>query len=100
MPDSDNGNSMHREVEWMVPADTSILELLHAARDQRGRHLIWTPNTIGLNTGYSRKHTANRCLVLTEHGLLERLDRGRYRLSDLGERVLDGEIEPSELSTG
>ena len=94
-----NGNGgMHRRVEWMVPADTSILRYMHAAVDERGNQAIQTPITISLNTGYSNRHVANRCQLLADHGLLERIDdQAHYRITDKGVGLLEGDVDPEEL---
>jgi len=94
-----NGNGgMHRRVEWMVPADSSILRFMDAVTDERGNPAIQTPKTISLNTGYSNKHVANRCRTLADHGLLERVeDKAQYRITDKGHALLDGGIDPSDL---
>lgn len=87
-----DGPDMHRRVEWMVAADVLILEFLYASRDRRGNPSIQTPNTLHLNIGYSRQHISQRCKVLVEHGLVEQLDQGRYRLTDRGEQLIENEI--------
>jgi len=92
-----NADDMHRHVGWMVPADISILGFLNAARTQRGEPAIQTPNTIALNTGYSNRHTSARCQVLADRGLIERTGKGRYRLLELGERVVANDITAEEL---
>ena len=72
MGDGNGNGGMHRRVEWMVPADTSILRFMAAVTDERGNPAIQTPKTIALNTGYSNRHVAKRCRTLSDYGLLER----------------------------
>ena len=83
---------VHREVDWMQPADNYILEWLSRAGKQ-------TPHTIGLNIAYSYETASHRCPVLAEHGLLDRVEgeRGVYELSERGQRYLDGELSPEDL---
>ena len=88
---------MHRHVDWMVPADVSILEFLHSARTARGDPAILTPKTMHLNTGYSREHCSARSGVLVNHGLVEKLGHGEYRLTDRGEQLLEGDLDPEDL---
>lgn len=83
-----------------MPADVSILQFLDSARDAHGAPSIQKPITIALNTGYSRKHTSARCRVLADHGLVERVDTGQYRLSELGEGVVNREVDLRELENG
>lgn len=90
---------MHEQVEWMTLADVTILEFLHAARDTRGNPAIQSPALISDNTGLSRKHVGNRCRHLVDHDLVDKLERGRYRLSDTGEQLMKGRIKPRELNS-
>ncbi len=90
-------DGMHRRVSWMTPADVAILEFLNAARDARGNPSIQTPNTIAENTHYSSNHVGSRCRTLADYDLVEKVDRGKYRLDDRGVSLLDGGISPSSL---
>lgn len=94
-PSDDDG--MHNQVGWMTPADVSILTFLSNCKDNAGNFAIQTPMTISLNTGYSDTHVGARCRTLETHGLIERTDRGKYRLSDDGASLLNGGMNPSEL---
>ncbi|WP_256394139.1 hypothetical protein [Natronoarchaeum rubrum] len=89
---------MHRQIEWLTRADVTILEFLHAARDTRGNPAIQSPAIISDNTGLSRKHVGNRCRHLADHDLVEKVERGRYRLADKGERLMSGRIQPRDLN--
>lgn len=93
-----NGEGMHRHVRWMVAADVLILDYLYSSRTPQGAHSVQTPNTIAINTGYSNRHTSARCQVLADRGLIERVGKGRYRLDELGARVVENEISIGELN--
>lgn len=97
MTQSPQNGDMHRHVSWMVPADVVILEFLYAARDARGDPSIQTPNTVALNTGYSNRHASARCLELADRDLLDLVESGKYRLSDRGEALLEGDLDLDEL---
>ncbi len=97
MGENGNRNGMHRRVDWMVAADPEILRYLANARDAYGNPAEETPKTMGRNTGYSRKHCGNRARVLVEHDLVEKTDRGVYRITERGEKAVEGEIPPEEL---
>lgn len=71
--------------EWMVPMDDEILELFHST------DLVLTPSIIAYNTGYSREEVNRRLGKLVENGLMERLERGKYGITPLGEAYLAGE---------
>ncbi len=98
MPEScDEQNNMHRRIEWMTRADVTILEFLHVARDVKGRPSIQTPKTVALNTGHQRKYCGNRLRHLDDHGLVERVDRGQYRMSTRGEQLMKGQLSATDL---
>lgn len=69
---------------WMTPMDDDILELFHST------DLVLTPSIIAYNTGYSREEVNRRLGVLTDHGLMHRVERGKYRITERGEEYLTG----------
>jgi DNA-binding transcriptional ArsR family regulator len=72
--------------EWMVPMDDELLELFHSV------DLVLTPSIIAYNIDRSREEVNRRLSELEEHGLVERVERGKYRITDLGERYLLGTL--------
>ena len=84
---------MRKSAEWIVPFDDRISEQVRGYG-----HL--TPRAIedlgGPTAGYAR----NRCPKLADHGLLERISRGLYGLTDEGWASLNEELDASELSDG
>jgi len=83
---------MRNQAEWMAPMDEEILELFHSA------HLVLTPTIIAFNLDHSRESVSRRLSALTENGLVERVDRGKYRMTGLGEQYLD--LYPEPATTG
>lgn len=81
--------------EWMAPLDDEILNLFHAT------NLVLTPSIIAYNTGYSREAVNRRLGELTEGGLIDRVERGKYRITPLGETYLAGEyvVKPGNHPT-
>lgn len=75
-----------RSAEWMVPLDDAILELLYDSE------LVLTPAVVAYNLEYSRAEVNRRLTELEAEGLVERVDRGKYRLADAGERYVAGEL--------
>jgi hypothetical protein len=71
---------------WMVPMDDEILELFHSV------HLVLTPAIIAYNIDRSREEVNRRLSELVDRGLVERAERGKYRITQLGERYLRGEL--------
>lgn len=77
----------------MTRADDYILELLDSAG------IAANPATIAFNIDYDNSYIANRCQVLTNHGLLDRVSQGKamYRITDRGRAYLAGEIDAEAL---
>lgn len=75
---------------WMDPADDDILE---AMCDED----VFTPDHID-DEGICRgPYAATRCRELAKRGLLESHAIGMYDITELGERYLAGEVDPTEL---
>ena len=72
--------------EWMVPMDDEILELFHSA------HLVLTPSIIAYNIDRSREEVNRRLAALEERELVQRVERGKYRITPFGEQYLRGEF--------
>ncbi|SEK90877.1 helix-turn-helix domain-containing protein [Haloferax larsenii] len=77
-----------------LPIDDRILEVLSSSG------LILSPTIIAENIEKSREEVSRRLSVLTEHGLVEKVRRGRYRIDDLGEGYLTGDLDVSEIEEG
>ena len=58
----------------LSPTDKAILEMLREGR--------CTPAYIAAERDYSRAHVRNRLQRLTEHGVVVRLHKGLYELTD------------------
>jgi len=81
---------MRESADWMVPSDDRILELIR-------EHGNLTPKAIEAFGGPVRQHASRRCAKLTEYGLLNRVYRGLYGITDTGEAYLDEELDAGEL---
>lgn len=86
-----DGGVVRERAEWMRPIDEHILETL---RDE------------GNMTPYALEHefdvtvanyASNRLSKLADYGLVERLGRGLYRLTDDGRAFLDEELDAGAL---
>lgn len=82
----------------MVPCDVSILKFLKNIEDYQGNPATQTPKSIASNIPYSRNHVGNRCRTLTDYDLLERVAKGEYRLTEKGQALMNGGLEPESLS--
>lgn len=73
------------------PLDEQILEVLEYG-------LVLSPKVIAMNIDYNRSNVNKRLSELTEYGLVERIQRGYYEITPLGEQWLAGEVDASDLS--
>lgn len=78
------------DAEWMDPVDEELLRLL---RDEE----IFMPDQLAEEVEPRAPHVAYRCRELAKYGLATKHAMGMYDISDLGERYLAGEIDPSDL---
>lgn len=76
----------------MTQADERVLEFLHE------KNIIASPSVIAANIDYTQEYISRRCRKLTDAGLLQRADASNYRLTDLGERFLAGEVDADNLT--
>lgn len=80
-------------VSWMTRSDDAILELLATAG------LALPPAVIAFNADVSRPTVQRRLKKLLAHGLVEKAEpsRGYYRITDLGESYLAGDVDADDL---
>jgi len=90
MSENDNVKEMVERVEWMSPIHYEILMFF-------GEHDIWiTPAALARNIEYNRSYVSRECNLLMESGVLENSGRS-FRLSDIGRRFLEGDLDPDDL---
>ncbi|WP_323172861.1 transcriptional regulator [Natrialba sp. PRR66] len=58
---------------------------------------IQSPTIVAYNLDMTRPHVSNRLSEFTQHGLVEKIEDGRYRISERGRAYLDGELPIKEL---
>jgi predicted transcriptional regulator len=76
--------------EWMNPVDDQILELLEEEGNMTPRGVEHFGVTVS-------DHAGDRLSKLAEYGLVERITRGLYRITDEGLRYLEGNLNASTL---
>ena len=81
---------MRQPADWMTPMDDRILEVLNAG-------LILSPTIIAYNIDKSREAVGRRLSKLSEAGLIKRIERGRYEITERGRAYLTGELDASDL---
>jgi hypothetical protein len=82
-------SQIRASTEWMVPMDDAILSLFHSS------DLVLTPAIIAYNIDHSREEVNRRLRKLEEADLVEKVDRGKYRMTPNGEAYLSGEFNPT-----
>ena len=85
---------IRRPADWMTPMDDEVLAALH------GTELVLTPSVVAYNIGFSRKEVNRRLIELAAHGFVEKVERGKYRLTRRGERYLRGDLESAPSADG
>jgi len=86
---------MRKSGKWMVLLDERILELLNEDENE-----YMAPSDIASLNGipYSSNHVARRCRKLAEHGLIQSVGRGVYKITDTGRAYLREEYNAAEGS--
>lgn len=75
---------VRRASDWMLPVDDAVLSLFHAT------DLILTPSIIAYNIDYSRDEVNRRLTELEQRGFVEKVERGKYRITALGKQYIEG----------
>ncbi len=87
-----DGMTVRKSAEWMAHADERILELLDQTEPRSPTEIVDDGRV-----HFSRQHVNNRCLILAERGLLQKLGNGVYRITDDGRAYLAGDLDASQL---
>jgi len=82
--------NMREPADWMVAVDDRILELVR-------EHGNLTPRAIDEFGGTSSDHASRRAGKLVKAGLLYRITRGLYGITEEGIAYLDEELDASTL---
>lgn len=81
---------MREPAPWMqMPIDDRILEALATSG------MVLSPSVIAFNIDKSRSEVNRRLSELVDHGLVDRVKRGYYEITEAGEQYLDGNIDPN-----
>lgn len=83
---------MRPRVEWMTQADERVLEFLQE------KDIVASPSVIAANIDYTGEYISRRCRKLTDAGLLQRVDASNYRLTELGEEFLSGNVSADDIT--
>jgi predicted transcriptional regulator len=82
-----------KPARWMqLPIDDRILEALYESQ------MILSPSVIAKNIDKSREEVSRRLSELVDRGLVDRVERGYYEITDAGEEYVEGELDLSDDS--
>ncbi|WP_226022946.1 winged-helix domain-containing protein [Halomicrobium salinisoli] len=82
---------VRQRAAWMTPMDDDVLRLFHS------KGLVLTPAIIAYNIDYSREEVNRRLAELEDRGFVERVERGKYRITDLGTQYVEGSVTSGPL---
>jgi len=87
---------MREPADWMTRSDDRILDTIEAEGNMTPLALSSEGERPRLDI--TRNWAGQRCRLLVEYGLLERLEKGLYGITDDGMAYLEGDLDASELS--
>lgn len=85
------GRNMRQRAGWMTPLDDEILELMDSA------DIVLSPSIIAYNIERSREGVAHRLSQLTKYKMIEKVERGKYRIREEGREYLAGQLDAEDL---
>jgi len=92
-----------RRVPGMSSLDNAIIEYFYNLGRPGGEYVVESPGDVWYNLHTIRdetekaRNTVNRRIGhLADHGLLEKVERGKYRLTDFGWRLAEDDLTPEE----
>lgn len=87
---------VRRRADWMRKAsDETLLEFI--AEDGNMTPLAISEEGDVPRTTYTRNYCGQRLRILVDYGLLYRLDRGLFGITNIGEAYLEGKIDANLL---
>ncbi|RKD89021.1 helix-turn-helix domain-containing protein [Halopiger aswanensis] len=86
-----NPERVRQSDEWMHPIDDAILGLFHS------KDLVLTPAIIAYNIDYSREEVNRRLVELESRGFVSKVERGKYRITTLGNQYIEGGVSSEGL---
>ena len=89
-------DQMRKDAQWMSqPADDRILEVIREVGNMTPLALSRDGEVQRIDIG--RKWAGQRCRTLVDYGLLRRVDKGLFGITDEGTEYLDEQLDASEL---
>ncbi|GGM63938.1 hypothetical protein GCM10009017_12550 [Halarchaeum rubridurum] len=86
---------MRQSADWMTKADERILEVIREEGNMTPQALSREGTTPRIDI--TRKYAGRRCRKLAKAGLLRKIDRGLFGITERGVAFLDEEFDAREL---
>lgn len=83
---------MRYSADWMTIADERVLEYLSTRETSTPKKMADSGDV-----RFSRQYIGERCRKLADYGMVQHLGNGVYRITERGERYLDGDLDANEL---
>ncbi len=80
---------VEKKPDWMTETDLQILDALM-------RGLVLSPSIISTNTGKSREGISRRLNTLQAADYVEKVERGKYKITKDGHEFMEGRILPGD----
>lgn len=87
--------SIRDRPSWMTRSAYFVLEALEEVADTRLP--VQSPAVIAYNLDYTQRNVIEQLGELTDAGLVEKHEEGRYSVSERGRAFLRGDVEVSDL---
>jgi len=85
---------MRYSARWMTICDERILERLSEVETDTPKGMADSGDV-----RFSRQYIGERCRMLTDYGMLQHLGNGVYRITEVGEQYLEGEVDAEDLES-
>jgi predicted transcriptional regulator len=85
---------MRYSADWMTIADERILEYLSTTETSAPKKMADSGDV-----RFSRQYIGERCRKLADYKMVQHLGNGVYRITETGERYLEGELDAMELES-
>ncbi|WP_407045748.1 MarR family transcriptional regulator [Haloarcula laminariae] len=85
---------MRYSADWMTIDDERILEFLLGSETSTPKKMADSGDV-----RFSRQYIGERCRKLADYGMVQHLGNGVYRITEVGEQYLAGELDARDLES-
>ena len=85
---------MRYSADWMTIADERMFEYLLTTETSTPKKLAESGDV-----RFSRQYIGERCQKLADYRMVQHLGNGVYRITETGEKYINGELDAQELDS-